>query len=224
MTKIIVSGSKGLLGKEIARYLKKTNQVFELDIKLGHDLRDESFVKKWFDLNKADYLVNCFALNDHVNNNSQDQNLFNIELKDLTDYMNINIVSLFSVCREFSRNKNSKGIINFSSTYGVVSPLPELYDKGEKHIGYSISKGAVIQLSRHLAVHLAPDLRVNCLVPGGVYNSQNNAFAKAYSSHTPLNRMMKRNELNGIIELLCSDNSSYITGSVITVDGGWTAR
>ena len=224
MGKIIITGSKGLLGSEISNYLRKGNDIFELDLTLGHDLTDEKFVKEWFFNNKADYLVNCFALNDHVNDNSQNQDLFNIKLSELTDYININVIALFSVCREFSKNNSSKGIVNFSSTYGIVSPLPELYKNGEKHIGYSISKGAVIQLTRHLAVHFAPKVRVNCLVPGGVENNQSSNFIKEYSSKTPLKRMMKKNELNGIIELLCSDKSSYMTGSIITVDGGWTAQ
>lgn len=224
MNKIIVTGSKGVLGSEITKYLKNSNEVIELDLSLGHDLRDEKFVKKCFSENKADFLVNCFALNDHVKRNSQKQNLFSIELKELVDYMQINVIALFSVCREFAKNQRSKGIVNFSSTYGVVSPLPELYDDGEKHVGYSVSKGAVIQLTRHLAVHLAPQIRVNCLVPGGVSNNQSDEFMKSYSSKTPLNRMMKKNELNGVIELLCSDKSSYMTGSIIVVDGGWTAQ
>ena len=224
MNKIIVTGSKGVLGSEITKYLKNSNEVIELDLSLGHDLRDEKFVKKCFSENKADFLVNCFALNDHVKKNSQKQNLFSIELKELVDYMQINVIALFSVCREFAKNQRSKGIVNFSSTYGVVSPLPELYDDGEKHVGYSVSKGAVIQLTRHLAIHLAPQIRVNCLVPGGVSNNQSDEFMKSYSSKTPLKRMMKKNELNGVIELLCSDKSSYMTGSIIAVDGGWTAQ
>jgi len=224
MKKIIVTGSRGVIGSALTKYLKKDNLVFELDLALGHDLQNPSFVKKWFLKNKAEYLVNCFAINDHVQKDSQSSNLLDVELSDLRHYIEVNVIALFSVCREFAKNQTSKGIVNFSSTYGIVSPLPELYENGEKHVGYSISKGAVIQLSRHLAVHLAPRVRVNCLVPGGVKNNQSKDFSVAYSSKTPLNRMMERNELNGIIALLCSNKSSYMTGSVITIDGGWTAQ
>ena len=48
------------------------------------------------------------------------------------------------------------------------------------------------------------------------------SFVKKYSKHTPLNRMMKKNELNGIIEFLCSSQSSYVTGATFVIDGGWT--
>ena len=64
--KIIITGSEGLLGKEITTYLKKEHEVIGLDLVLGHDLTDENFVKNWFSKNKADCLVNCFAMNDHV--------------------------------------------------------------------------------------------------------------------------------------------------------------
>ena len=69
--KIVITGSEGLLGKEISKYLEKTNKVLRLDLTLGHNLTDENFVKKWFKQNKADALVNCFALNDHVEKNQK---------------------------------------------------------------------------------------------------------------------------------------------------------
>jgi len=222
--KIIVTGSEGLIGTEISKFLSKTHEVIKLDILLGHDLTDESFVKEWFSNNNSHYLVNCFALNDHIEEiSSQKSTLFSISLDSVKEYLNINVLALFSVCREFAKNTHAKGIINFSSTYGVVSPMPQLYSKSEKHIGYSISKGAVIQLTRHLAVHMAPKIRINCIVPGGIEAEQGDAFKKQYGSTVPMGRMMHRNELNGLIKYLCSDESSYVTGSIISCDGGWTA-
>ena len=64
--RIIITGSEGLLGSEISKHLAKNNKVLNLDLILGHDLTNENFVKKWFKQNKADCLINCFALNDHV--------------------------------------------------------------------------------------------------------------------------------------------------------------
>jgi NAD(P)-dependent dehydrogenase (short-subunit alcohol dehydrogenase family) len=98
-----------------------------------------------------------------------------------------------------------------------------LYKNREKDIGYSVSKAGVIQLTKHLAVHLAPGIRVNCLVPGGVKYKQDKDFIRKYSEKVPLKRMMNANEMNQIIEYLCSEGSSYVTGAVFTVDGGWTA-
>ena len=104
----------------------------------------------------------------------------------------------------------------------MVSPIPHLYKDEGKHIGYSASKGAVIQLTKHLATHLAPRVRVNCVAPGGVDHKVDEEFIKKYSQHVPMKRMMNKNELNKLLEYLCSEDSSYMTGSIINVDGGWT--
>lgn len=225
-TRIIITGSRGFIGSAVTKYFResKNYEVLETDLLLGHDLADKNFVKSWFRQNKAQYLINLFALNDPVvNQKLKHPTLFSISLDSFREFLEINVTALFSVCREFARNKEARGIVNFASTYGLVSPLPFLYQKGEKHIGYSVSKGAVIQLTRHLAVHLAPRIRVNCIAPGGVEYKQGKEFIKRYGLHTPLKRMMRRYEFNKLLEYLCSESSSYITGSIITIDGGWTA-
>jgi len=222
LVKIIVTGSQGLLGKEICKFLGKKHTILKLDLELSNDLTDEKFVKQWFKKNKGDYLVNCFAINDHVDGSRKKNNLFNFPLKSFREYLDINVISLFSVCREFAKNNKSGSIINFSSTYGIVSPMPDLYSGSHKDIAYCVSKAGVINLTKYLAAHLAPNFRVNCIVPGGVLFKQNKDFIKKYSSITPMKRMMKKNELNGILDYLCSTSSSYMTGSVLILDGGYT--
>jgi len=220
--KIIVTGSEGLIGKELCDHLSKKYEVVRLDISLGHDLTDEEFVKKWFKQNKADGLVNCFALNDHVDNKRKKQTLFDITLKSFSDFLNVNLTALFSVCREYARNNKKGAIVNFSATTGIVSARPDLYNGAHKHIAYSISKAGVANMTKFLATHLAPNIRVNCVAPGGVEHNQNSKFIKKYSKHTPLGRMMKVRELNELIEYLCTEKSSYVTGATFVIDGGWT--
>ena len=221
--KVIVTGSEGLIGKQVVKYLEKNNKVLKLDIALGHDLTDEKFVKQWFKKNKANSLVNCFAYNDHVDKNRKKQTLFNISLESFSKFLDVNLTALFSVCREFARNNKKGTIINFSATTGIVSARPDLYNGSHKHIGYSVSKAGVINLTKFLATHLAPNIRVNCVAPGGVRYKQESEFVKQYSKLTPLQRMMRKDELNGLIEYLSSDKSSYVTGSTYVIDGGWTA-
>ena len=223
MKKIIVTGSEGLIGAEICKYFEKNNhKVFRLDLKLGHDLNDEEFVKSWFKKNHAKYLVNCFALNDAVQSDRKKQTLFDFSLESFSKYLDVNLVSLFSVCRQFVKNNKKSSIVNFSSIYGIVSPKPELYNGSHKDVGYGVSKAGVVNLSKYLAVHLAPDTRVNCVIPGGVLSKQNKNFIKSYSKLTPMKRMMKKTELNELIDYLCSEKSSYATGSLFTMDGGYT--
>ena len=219
---IIITGSEGLLGKEISKYFEKQGTIHKLDLTLGHDLTNEQFVKKWFSKNSASYLINCFAINDHFDKSRKKNTVLNSTLESFQDYLNVNIVSLFLVCREFAKNNKKGSIINFSSTYGIVSPKPDMYDQSHKDIGYCVSKAGVINMTKYLAVHLAPHIRVNCIVPGGVLHKQTSLFIKKYSKITPMKRMMKKNELNGILDYLCSEKSSYMTGATILVDGGYT--
>jgi len=221
---ITITGSEGFIGKYLRMYLtSQGHDVQGLDLSLGHDLTDENFVKEYFRVNKPDCLINSFALNHHINNENNKSSLFDISLESFEDYMKINLTTLFSVCREYSRDITHGNIINFSSIYGLVSPNKNLYDGEEKHIGYSVSKMGVIMLSKHLATHLSPNIRVNTICLGGVENKQSDEFKKRYSKMTPMGRMMKRDEITGIVDYLISDKSSYTTGTEFKIDGGWTS-
>lgn len=221
MRKITITGSEGLIGKELCKFFKN-DCIIKLDLKLGHDLTDESFVKNWFKKNPTDYLINCFAINDHVDKKKSKKTLFDISLKQFSTYMEVNLTSLFSVCRQFAYYNKKGAIVNFSSTYGLISPNPSIYAGSHKDIGYGVSKAGVINMTKFLAVHLAPNIRVNCIIPGGISFNQTSSFKKNYSQLTPMKRMMKKTELNHIIDLLCSKNSSYVTGASFVVDGGYT--
>jgi len=89
--------------------------------------------------------------------------------------------------------------------------------------GYGASKGGLLQLMRHLATVLAPEVRVNAISPGGVWRQQPEAFHDRYRARTPLGRMATEEDLKGAAAYLASDLSSYVTGHNLIVDGGWTA-
>lgn len=223
MKEITITGSEGLIGSTLCKYFEKQKRfVNKLDLKFEHDLTDESFVKKWFKNNPTKYLVNCFALNDHINKKKRKSSLYDFSLDQFSNYLETNVTALFSVCKEFAKNNKTGSIVNFSSTYGLVSPNPKLYEESQKNIAYCVSKGAVINLTKYLAVHLAPNIKVNCVVPGGIEFNQNRKFVSNYSKLTPMKRMMKKTELNGLINYLCSENSTYVTGATLVCDGGYT--
>jgi NAD(P)-dependent dehydrogenase (short-subunit alcohol dehydrogenase family) len=124
-------------------------------------------------------------------------------------------------------------IINVSSTYGVVAPDQSIYDfrrrdgaEFYKPVGYSVAKSGVLNFTRWLAEYGAPfGVRVNTLVPGGVQEAGHAPeFIAEYVKRTPLGRMATDEEYNGAIVFLASNASAYMTGAMLVVDGGWTAR
>ena len=156
------------------------------------------------------------------------------KLDDWHEVMNINLTAVMMGCQNFGVQMAAKGagsIINISSIYGVVAPNQDIYE-GSEYNGrpintpavYSASKAAIIGLTRYLATYWGKqNVRVNCITPGGVFSGQNDVFVKNYSSRVPLGRMGKPDELGGALVFLASDESTYVTGQNIIVDGGWTA-
>lgn len=221
--KIIIAGCDGLIGSVVTQHLIKSHDVVLLDVKRGHDLTDESFVKDFLYRERADAIVNLFAFNDHVAPGVKRGTIFDIDSTSFSTFMNVNVTTLFNVCREFARNNPDSVIVNFGASTGLVSARTDMYGGAHKHPGYSTSKAAVIHLTKILAAHFASvNVRVNCISPGGIAHTQDESFKKLYGSHTPAGRMMNVEEVLPAIDFCLDKNNSYMTGANIVVDGGWT--
>jgi NAD(P)-dependent dehydrogenase (short-subunit alcohol dehydrogenase family) len=140
-----------------------------------------------------------------------------------------NLTSVHLACQVFGRSMVNHGggrIVNLSSTYGVVSADPRIYGSSgvNSPVAYAAAKAGVIQLTRYLAIHWRDKhIRVNCLVPGGVFDNQSAEFVASYCARTPLGRMASAEDYQGAVLFMLSRASDYMTGAVVTVDGGWTA-
>ncbi len=137
--------------------------------------------------------------------------------------------------RQFRAGAQGKpgSIVNVSSTYGVVSPDQAIYEYKRgggvqffKPVGYSVAKSGVLNFTRWLAEYGAPlGIRANTLVPGGVREDAHAPeFVAEYEKRTPLGRMATEDDYNGAVLFLASRASAYMTGAMLVVDGGWTAR
>jgi NAD(P)-dependent dehydrogenase (short-subunit alcohol dehydrogenase family) len=146
--------------------------------------------------------------------------------------LDVNLTGMFLCCQaavEPMLAQGKKGsIINLCSTYGLVAPDQRIYQREGKQtsfkpVYYSVTKAGVLGLTRYLSAYYAgTDIRVNALTPGGVYNNHDEVFLKAYTARTVMGRMANKDEMNGAVLFLASDASSYMTGSNLVVDGGWT--
>ena len=128
-------------------------------------------------------------------------------------------------CAPHMRRGGRGSVTNIASIYGLLGPDMRLYDGTEmgNPAYYAAAKGGIVQLTRYWATTLAPEVRVNCIAPGGVWRQQPESFHERYKSRTPLGRMATEEDLKGAVAYLSSDLSAYVTGQVLPVDGGWTA-
>lgn len=140
----------------------------------------------------------------------------------------VNLTAVFGLVRAAEKHLRASGngsVVNVASIYGIVGPNMALYEGTSmgNPAAYVASKGGLIQLTRYLATVLAPDVRVNCLSPGGIHRGQPETFVERYCSRTPLARMGSEQDFKAALAYLASDASAYMTGHNLVVDGGWTA-
>jgi NAD(P)-dependent dehydrogenase (short-subunit alcohol dehydrogenase family) len=134
---------------------------------------------------------------------------------------------LYKIFAEIMKKNGGGSIVNVSSIYAVVSPDPSLYEdtKMGTEPDYPFIKGGTISLTNYFASYYGKySVRFNSVILGGVFNGQDSKFVDRYIDKVPLGRMANPNDICGVINLLVSDSSTYITGAIINVDGGFSIR
>jgi NAD(P)-dependent dehydrogenase (short-subunit alcohol dehydrogenase family) len=144
--------------------------------------------------------------------------------------LQVNLAGVFNATTVFGAAMVEAGggsIVNIGSLYASVAPEPRFYDHLPgfvKPAAYGASKAGVVQLTRYFARRWGPHgVRVNALSPGGVRAGQDPEFLSKYCARVPLGRMAEPGDLGGPLVFLASDESRYVTGHELRVDGGFTA-
>ena len=198
-------------------------EIFKADITKEKKIRylNKIILKKF---RKIDILINNASIDHIPNKNNQKFN--NLKLKDWNKELEVGLTGAFLCSKIFGQsmqNKKKGIILNVASDLSIIAPDQRIYShlKFEKPITYSVIKHGIIGLTKYLAAYWAnQNIRVNSISPGGINNNQDKLFIKKLQKLIPMKRMANSKEYIGVIKFLCSEESSYITGQNIIVDGG----
>tara|TARA_B100000575_G_C22956772_1_gene553080 strand:+ start:77 stop:817 length:741 start_codon:yes stop_codon:yes gene_type:complete len=237
---IVVTGGNGLLGRDIIDKIKKDggfcinidiNHETSLDLsKIKCDITNsfevENSIKKIIlKYSRIDGLVN----NAYPRTDDWNTKFEKIKFSSWQKNIDIQLNSYFFITQLVSsymiKSKNGS-IINIASIYGVVGPDFTIYNNTKMTMpaAYSAIKGGIINFTKYLASYLGPmNIRSNSVSPGGIFDNQNPEFVEKYSNKVPLRRMGNPDDISPVIVFLLSEDSKYITGQNILVDGGWTS-
>jgi len=187
------------------------------------DITDESAVRSAFSgITALDILVNNAGIG-LVGGVEQ------TELPDFQRLFSVNVQGMFLVTRAaLPLLTASHGtIVNIGSVAGMVGV--------KKRFAYCATKGAVIAMTRQLAVDYPTEIRVNCVCPGTVDTPFVEAYLEKYHKHEkekvraelnqrqPIGRLGRPEEIAGMVLYLCSSEAQFVNGAVLAIDGGWTA-
>ena len=194
------------------------------------ELAKSEVLRKW---GQIDILINCAGGNMKGATIMPDQNIFDLSISDFDRVTSLNLKGTLLPILVFGpeMTKQGKGSIINISSMAAQRPLTRV-------VGYAASKAAIDNLTKWLAIEMAQKfgagLRVNALAPGFFVGEQNrkllfdesgqlSARGQTIIDHTPMKRFGDPEDLCGAINWLSSDSSSFVTGTVISVDGGFGA-
>ena len=236
---IIVTGGNGLLGREICDDIRRKggNAInFDIDHK---DASEENFV---CDITNSESISDSLSLVERkygeihglVNNayprtkdwGTSFEDLSHASLQTNVDWQMNSYLNFCKLIIPYLRKVNGGSVVNMTSIYGVVGNDFTVYEGTtmEPPIAYSAIKGGIINATRFLASKYGKEgLRFNCVSPGGIFDHQPKSFVEAYEKKVPMKRMGNPDDIAPAVSFLLSEESKYITGHNLMVDGGWTS-
>ena len=236
---VVITGGSGLIGRALVKQVRE-----EGGIAINADLQpaegdEEGFIK--CDITSEEQVqalvdevvsrhgvINGWVNNAYPRTKDWGTRFEHIPVDSWRKNVDLQMNSVFLGCQLALRHMSEQkagSIVNIASMYGVVGPDFGVYDGTEMTMpaAYSAIKGGVVNFTRYLASYYGPQgVRVNCVSPGGVFDGQPELFVKQYDAKVPLRRMARPEEISPAVSFLLSDQSSYVTGHNLMVDGGWT--
>ena len=181
----------------------------------------------------VDTLINNADINPSMKKNKNlFGNLENYSIKDFKREIEVGIVGAFICTKVFGTEMSKKNfgiIVNMGSDLALIAPDHSIYHPKEKHeklkifkpAGYSVSKFGLLGLTKYTSTIWAKkNVRCNMLVAGGVKNNQPKYLIKNLKKRIPLNRMAEPDEYKKALQFLCLEDSKYMTGQTLVLDGG----
>ena len=237
---IIVTGGNGLLGKAMVSRVNAEG-AFCINMDINHET-NEDLSQLHCDITNQDLIDKAIKLviekykriDGLVNNAYPRTKDWGTKFEDIIfdswkDNVDMQMNSSFYICQkvlEQMKIQKSGSVINITSIYGVVGNDFTVYEGTGRTspAAYSAIKGGLINFTRYLASYFGKfNIRANCVSPGGIFDHQHETFVENYEKKVPMQRMGTPEDIAPSVAFLLSDDSKYITGQNIIVDGGWTA-
>ncbi|PCJ84841.1 MAG: short-chain dehydrogenase [Flavobacteriales bacterium] len=235
----VVTGGSGLLGSTFVDQISQVGGIaINVDISCEKDLENnqyqcditsENSVKETIDAivekhGKIDgWINNAYPKTDDWGKKLEDIP-FNSWRKNVDMHLNGYFNCSRQICEQMKKQQ-SGSVVNMASIYGILGPNFNIYQGTEMTmpVAYSAIKGAIVNFTRYLASYYGPHkVRANCISPGGIFDQQPKSFVTKYTENVPLGRMGNTDDISPAVEFLLSDDSKYITGHNLVIDGGWS--
>jgi len=232
---LITGGAKGIGAVTAARFLEENARVVVMDSDKKALRRIQSQMPSlsgtiWCDVSDAPAVARAFedldglleGLDVLINNAgiSQRKSFLEISTEDWNQVLDVNLSGVFFVAQQAARRMLEKGsgvILNMGSTNALM---------GYAHYAsYNASKAGVVELTRSMALELAPTIRVNAICPGFILTPMQKAeytpeMLRAFENKVPLGRLGRPEDVAALFAFLASDEAEFITGQCFVIDGG----
>ena len=249
---VVITGGAGLIGKEFVKAVVEQDGIAiiaDINEKIGNQVKNAlseelnttsiDFVK--LDITSKESLQRCvnylderykridaLVNNAYPRNKNYARHFFDVEYDDFVENLGLNLGGYFTTSQQFAKYFQTQGygnIINISSIYGVIAPKFEVYENTPMTmpVEYAAIKSGLIHLTKYMAKYFKNmNIKVNTLSPGGIFDSQPEAFLQKYKEECLNKGMLDKSDLKGTLVYLLSDMSKYVNGQNLVVDDGFS--